>query len=167
MAWTAPTVRTTGELITASIWNTDLVADLLYLKARTDAGTVGLPACLGGSQSQSEVGIAVRSGATLDKLLVESRPYAWTSTVSGLTAKFSAVLKIESAGATATLIIVNLTDGAPDTAVETVTSTSTTGELKTSAAFTPTSGKTYGVKLHSAHASLQAWAWGVTLYHAD
>lgn len=32
MAWTTPTTRTTGELITASIWNTDLVDDLKYLK---------------------------------------------------------------------------------------------------------------------------------------
>jgi hypothetical protein len=32
MAWTAPTLRITGELITATIWNTDLVANLLLLK---------------------------------------------------------------------------------------------------------------------------------------
>lgn len=28
MAWTTPTVRATGDLITASIWNTDLVSNL-------------------------------------------------------------------------------------------------------------------------------------------
>jgi hypothetical protein len=32
MAWTTPTSRSTGNLITASIWNTDLVANLAYLK---------------------------------------------------------------------------------------------------------------------------------------
>lgn len=32
MAWTAPTTRSTGELITASIWNTDLVDNLVMLK---------------------------------------------------------------------------------------------------------------------------------------
>ena len=32
MAWTIPTARTTGELITASIWNTDLKDNLLLLK---------------------------------------------------------------------------------------------------------------------------------------
>ncbi len=32
MAWTVPTVRATGELITASIWNTDLTDNLKYLK---------------------------------------------------------------------------------------------------------------------------------------
>lgn len=31
MAWTNPTTRTTGTLITASIWNTDLVDNLAYL----------------------------------------------------------------------------------------------------------------------------------------
>lgn len=33
MAWTSPTLRTTGELVTASIWNTDIVGNLNYLKA--------------------------------------------------------------------------------------------------------------------------------------
>lgn len=33
MAWTAPTTRTTGTLITASIWNTDLVDNLSALKS--------------------------------------------------------------------------------------------------------------------------------------
>ena len=32
MSWTTPTTRTTGELITASIWNTDLVDDLIALQ---------------------------------------------------------------------------------------------------------------------------------------
>lgn len=32
MAWTAPTTRTTGTLITASIWNTDIVDNLDALK---------------------------------------------------------------------------------------------------------------------------------------
>lgn len=36
MAWTAPTTRSTGDLITASIWNTDLVDDLTYLKGVVD-----------------------------------------------------------------------------------------------------------------------------------
>lgn len=33
MAWTTPTTRSTNDLITASIWNTDLVNNLLALKA--------------------------------------------------------------------------------------------------------------------------------------
>lgn len=31
MAWTTPTVRATGDLITATIWNADVVNNLLYL----------------------------------------------------------------------------------------------------------------------------------------
>lgn len=36
MAWTNPTTRSTGNLITASIWNTDLVDNLNYLKGVAD-----------------------------------------------------------------------------------------------------------------------------------
>jgi len=31
MGWTNPTLRTSGELITANIWNTDLVDNLLFM----------------------------------------------------------------------------------------------------------------------------------------
>lgn len=37
MSWTAPTTRTTGTLITASIWNTDVVDNLSYLKSQVSA----------------------------------------------------------------------------------------------------------------------------------
>lgn len=36
MAWTAPTTRSTGDLITATIWNTDLVDNLQYLHDRAE-----------------------------------------------------------------------------------------------------------------------------------
>ena len=36
MAWVSPSVRATGDLITASIWNVDLKDNLLYLKTETD-----------------------------------------------------------------------------------------------------------------------------------
>lgn len=36
MAYTAPTTRSTGDLITASIWNTDLVDNIIYLKDEVD-----------------------------------------------------------------------------------------------------------------------------------
>ncbi len=36
MAWTAPSTRSTGDLITASIWNTDLTDNLAYLKTEMD-----------------------------------------------------------------------------------------------------------------------------------
>lgn len=37
MAWTTPSTRSTGTLITASIWNTDLTDNLIYLKGVADA----------------------------------------------------------------------------------------------------------------------------------
>lgn len=40
MAWTTPTTRVTGELITAAIWNTDIKANLDYLFARPLADTI-------------------------------------------------------------------------------------------------------------------------------
>lgn len=51
MAWTAPTSRTTGDLMTASIWNTDLVNNLTTLR--------------GG-------GIAISSQAALDFIFASS-----------------------------------------------------------------------------------------------
>ena len=36
MAWTTPTTRSTSDLITASIWNTDLTDNLAYLKTSAD-----------------------------------------------------------------------------------------------------------------------------------
>ncbi len=36
MAWTTPTTRATGDLITAAIWNADLVDNLSYLKTEVD-----------------------------------------------------------------------------------------------------------------------------------
>ena len=47
MAWTNPTLRTSGELITANIWNADLVDNLLFLGNTHDhsggAGNGGSP----------------------------------------------------------------------------------------------------------------------------
>ncbi|MAH45845.1 hypothetical protein CMI37_08440 [Candidatus Pacearchaeota archaeon] len=36
MAWTAPTTRQPGDIITAAIWNTDLKDNLVYLKTEAD-----------------------------------------------------------------------------------------------------------------------------------
>lgn len=42
MSYTAPTTRTTGTLITASIWNTDLVDNISYLKSERDTADSSL-----------------------------------------------------------------------------------------------------------------------------
>lgn len=40
MAWTDPTVRATGDLITAAIYNTDLVDNLAYLYSSRITGVI-------------------------------------------------------------------------------------------------------------------------------
>ena len=42
MAWTTPTTRSVSELITAGVWNTDLVDNLLYLYSRPAASYTGV-----------------------------------------------------------------------------------------------------------------------------
>lgn len=42
MAWTTPTTRSVSELITAAIWNADLVDNLLYLYSRPAASYTGV-----------------------------------------------------------------------------------------------------------------------------
>lgn len=76
MPWTAPTLRITGELITAAIWNTDLVSDLLLLKtAHDDSGnlsaaaattlTLATGAC---TPTQNHHAIDTQAGASTDNL---------------------------------------------------------------------------------------------------
>ena len=40
MAWTAPTTQVTGFLVTAAVWNTDLVDNLTYLNTEVTSGAV-------------------------------------------------------------------------------------------------------------------------------
>lgn len=42
MTWTTPTTRSVSELITAAVWNTDLVDNLLYLYSRPAASYTGV-----------------------------------------------------------------------------------------------------------------------------
>lgn len=67
-------------------------------------------------------------------------------------------------GGTITCALVNLSDGAPDTALVTITSTSTTGERKVSTAITfatAGSAKDYGIKVKVSAGS--GFCWGVRL----
>lgn len=41
MAWTAPTTRATGDIITAAIWNTDVVDNLAFLGTHAHSGASG------------------------------------------------------------------------------------------------------------------------------
>jgi hypothetical protein len=61
MAWTVPTTRTTGELVTASIWNTDIVDNLNYII--NSGGDIVLssvgPHALGSASPDTNVQVAV------------------------------------------------------------------------------------------------------------
>lgn len=68
MGWTAPTTRSTGDLITAAIWNTDLVNNLTYLKGvgsrilgtgSADAGTLNTTPTPFGSAGAAACAIAL------------------------------------------------------------------------------------------------------------
>jgi len=61
MAWTTPTSRSTGTLITASIWNTDLVDNLILLKTSiADDGRVSGEL----KNFREELGLGIIAGTT-------------------------------------------------------------------------------------------------------
>ena len=72
MAYTAPTTRSTGNLITATIWNTDVVDNIIYLNSKVNAqiqipAGAWLPAVTGGASSSSfETTTNTRNYRTLD-----------------------------------------------------------------------------------------------------
>lgn len=49
MPWVAPTVRLTGDLLSASIWNTDVVGNTIQLRTDLDAALTGHIGIVGGS----------------------------------------------------------------------------------------------------------------------
>ena len=67
MAWTAPTTRATGDLITASNWNTDLVNNLLY------APTAFLTPPYGSSGSSTNIGA---NAAYFGRVVVPAAPHS-------------------------------------------------------------------------------------------
>lgn len=64
MAWTAPTTRITGELVTASIWNTDIVDNLVFLKEGNRVRTLSL-GMTGVTRSSTSWGTIDAHSATL------------------------------------------------------------------------------------------------------
>jgi len=127
------------------------------------SGGVGTVFTFGGDSASPITSTTYPSGATVDKchagtglLLLDSATLAGTYKLQGmLLAQFGDVV---------TVALVNLTDGAPDTPLVTLTSVSTTGEVVTSSAITfasPGVTKTYGIKAKTAAGS--GFAWGVQL----
>lgn len=84
MVWTTPTPRTTGELITASIWNTDLRDNLVLLK--TSIANDGKLDALGGTlRRPSLVNFLEQAGNTAPAggvLTIDLTYNEWTVTLT-------------------------------------------------------------------------------------
>lgn len=115
MAWTTPTTRATGDLITASIWNTDVVNNLAYLHG--DAGTVTLAATLDFGQTTGRLGM--RTAYSSDHFLESGS----ASCPVGATA-----VTFAHAFSSAPNVVIAVVDGTSSrSAAVTVTGISTTG----------------------------------------
>lgn len=120
---------------------------------------------LGGDPNSPITATAIPSGTTFDKcaagsswVFIDSANLAGTFALEGM--------MLASAG-TVTASLVNLTDGAPDTPLVSISSTSTTGDRQRSTAITFASGgssKVYALKSwHSTGAPDYGLVWGCNL----
>jgi len=118
---------------------------------------------LGGEQETVITDTVYPSGATFDKCVPDTRFFSIDSANLVGTYALSAMLK-SVGGATITLSLVNLTDGAPDTPIVSITSTSAIGEPQTSVAITFATGgssKNYALKAIVSANSGSAWEAGI------
>lgn len=117
----------------------------------------------GGDENSPITATSYASGATFDKLHAGTAVWSVDSANVVGTVALQATGKQDTAG-TLTVAIVNLSDGAPDTPLATLTATSTTGEVATSSAITlGASGatKAYGVKVKVS--ANTGFSWGVKI----
>ena len=123
-----------------------------------------LPMC--GTEERSVNDTSYAAGTTADKLSPTTKVLPLDSANATGTWALRGMLKTSNGSHAATAALVNLSDGSPETAIVTISSTNTTGEIVTSSAITfATAGatKNYGVKLKSAHTSAYVTAWGLEL----
>lgn len=158
--WDAPSSPADSDLAnTLGLRIRELKADLPKISDCT------LPHYFGGSAQANISQAAYPAGATFDKLAPNTDVVVFDSAVLPQgTYKLQAMLQVDNGANTVTLGIMNLTDGAPNTALVEITSTSTTGEQKTSTGITFAAGgasKTYGIKIKVSGGN--AWAWGIRL----
>ncbi len=115
---------------------------------------------MGAEQETVITDTVYQSGATFDKCVPDTRFFPIDSANLVGTYALSAMMK-SIGGATVTLSLVNLTDGAPDTPIVSITSTSALGELQTSTAITFAAGgssKSYALKAITSANSGSVWA---------
>ena len=119
-----------------------------------------------GTEERSVNDTSYAAGTTADKLSPTTKVLPLDSANATGTWALRGMLKTSNGSHAATAALVNLSDGSPETAIVTISSTNTTGEIVTSSAITfATAGatKNYGVKLKSAHTSAYVTAWGLEL----
>jgi len=144
----------------ATIWTADPVASTALVQSG-----LGELYTLGGDPNSPITVTSYPSGTGGDKIHPGSRTVSIDSAVlaSGGTFKLSAMLKGETAG-TITLALVNLTDGAPDTPLVTISNSSTTGIRQQSAAITfPAGGAAKDYAIKSLVNAGAGYAWAATL----
>ena len=151
-------LKTSAE---ATVWTVDNVQAITLSQT-----VIGENLPFFGDASQSVNDTSYPSGATVDKLVPGTKTLSLDSADVTGTWALRGMLITENGSHAATAALVNLTDGSPDTAIVTITSTSTTGASVTSSAITfATSGATklYGVKATSANAATYVQAYGLEL----
>lgn len=138
-----------------AVWTQDNVS------ATTLTTLVGEAVPLFGNPMASTDETSYPSGTTLDKIADGTTSISVDSGDLNGSWALRGMLRVTSG--TATAAFVNLSDGAPDTAIVTITSTSTTGELVTSSAISfasSGSAKTYAVKMLSSAQGAYVFGWG-------
>lgn len=145
----------------ALIWEQDNVQSLTLQQT-----VIGENLPMFGTEERSVNDTSYAAGTTADKLSPTTKILPLDSANATGTWALRGMLKTGNASHEATAGLVNLSDGSPNTALVEITSTSTTGEIKTSGAITFASGgsvKNYGVKLKSANSATYVTAWGLEL----
>ena len=143
------------------VWEQDNVQSLTLQQS-----VIGENLPLFGTEERSVNDTSYPSGITADKLSPTTKILPIDSANATGTWALRAMLKTSNGSHAATLALVNLSDGSPETAIVEITSTNTTGEIKTSGAITfPAGGsvKNLATKLKSAHTSAYVTAWGIEL----
>ena len=142
-----------------TVWSQDKIQSY----AVGQSGGLGEIFTLGGDPTSPVTATDYPSGATLDKTHAGSAEYDVDS--ANLPGTYALECMCIGSGGTLTVALVNLSDGAPDTPLVSVTSTSTTGERKVSSAITfAASGatKAYAIKAKVSAGHGYAWAAKIT-----
>ena len=117
----------------------------------------------GGEESNVISATSYPSGSTNDTCHPDTAIFSVDSANLVGTYALSGMLKSES-GATVTASLVNLTDGSPDTALVSITSTSAVGELQTSTTITfAAAGATKEYAIKTKVSANSGFAWGLSL----